>query len=232
MIMGAWGLGRKRLPYDAVEYLESVGNGTTSGQAINSSILIPSDCTHVEYHSKFAFTVYGKGVLCGNQTEKYGNPRTYLFYTSGGSPSRQFYCGNNVGNVNLYIGEAFDWKVVLDSQSNTLAVYKGAELALSKATSGAFLNHDVPIHFFGGIHGTLLDDLASVKIWYFKIIHGSTVVRDFIPVRFTNKLGVSEGAMYDRVTGQLFRNAGTGSFIIGPVKARGASGQNGGGISG
>ena len=39
-----------------------------------------------------------------------------------------------------------------------------------------------------------------------------------IPVRFTNENGVSEGAMYDRVSGQLFRNAGTGSVIIGPDK--------------
>ena len=41
---------------------------------------------------------------------------------------------------------------------------------------------------------------------------------DLIPVRFTNELGQSEGAMYDRVSGQLFRNAGTGDFIIGPDK--------------
>lgn len=41
---------------------------------------------------------------------------------------------------------------------------------------------------------------------------------DLIPVRFTNENGVSEGAMYDRVSGQLFRNAGTGAFVIGPDK--------------
>lgn len=37
-----------------------------------------------------------------------------------------------------------------------------------------------------------------------------------IPVRFTNALGQSEGAMYDRVSRKLFRNAGTGTFTIGP----------------
>ena len=42
------------------------------------------------------------------------------------------------------------------------------------------------------------------------------MVRDFIPVRFTNDLGATEGAMYDRVSGDLFRNIGTGSFGIGP----------------
>lgn len=39
---------------------------------------------------------------------------------------------------------------------------------------------------------------------------------DMISVRFTNEKNQSEGAMYDRVSGQLFRNQGTGSFIIGP----------------
>lgn len=44
------------------------------------------------------------------------------------------------------------------------------------------------------------------------------IARDSIAVRFTNELGETEGAMYDRVSGQLYRNAGTGAFIIGPDK--------------
>lgn len=47
---------------------------------------------------------------------------------------------------------------------------------------------------------------------------GQNIVRVFVPVRFTNELGVSEGAMYDKVSGQLFRNQGSGSFILGPDK--------------
>lgn len=49
-----------------------------------------------------------------------------------------------------------------------------------------------------------------------KLVLGT--VRDMISVRFTNEQGVSEGAMYDRVSGRLFRNAGTGAFTIGPDK--------------
>jgi hypothetical protein len=56
--------------------------------------------------------------------------------------------------------------------------------------------------------------IYSAKIWVESIL-----VRDFITVRFTNELGQSEGAMYDRVSGQLFRNAGTGAFTIGPDKS-------------
>ena len=59
------------------------------------------------------------------------------------------------------------------------------------------------------------------------MIDNVVLVRDFIPVRFTNELGQSEGAMYDRVSGELepFRNKGTGAFLWGPD----ASEQNGGG---
>ena len=46
----------------------------------------------------------------------------------------------------------------------------------------------------------------------------NAILGSFIPVRFTTELGVSEGAMYDKVSGQLYRNAGTGAFIIGPDK--------------
>ena len=49
-------------------------------------------------------------------------------------------------------------------------------------------------------------------------IESETTVRNFQPVRFTNGLGQSEGAMYDRVSGQLFRNSGTGAFNYGNDK--------------
>jgi hypothetical protein len=39
------------------------------------------------------------------------------------------------------------------------------------------------------------------------------LVRDFIPVRVGNV-----GYMYDKVSGQLFGNSGTGNFILGPDK--------------
>lgn len=46
------------------------------------------------------------------------------------------------------------------------------------------------------------------------ISNGDGTVADFIPV-----VKSGEGMMYDKVSGQLFRNAGTGSFAVGPRKA-------------
>ena len=67
----------------------------------------------------------------------------------------------------------------------------------------------------------------SCQIGKCTLYSGDVVVYDFQPVLFTNELGQSEGAMYDRVSGELdpFRNRGTGAFLWGPD----ASVQMGGG---
>lgn len=51
----------------------------------------------------------------------------------------------------------------------------------------------------------------GLKIYDFQIYDHGTLVRDYIPVR----VGTA-GYLYDRVSGELFGNAGTGSFILGP----------------
>jgi hypothetical protein len=48
------------------------------------------------------------------------------------------------------------------------------------------------------------------EVYYAKIYDNNTLVRDFIPVSVGNV-----GYMYDKVSGQLFGNQGTGSFIVG-----------------
>ena len=68
-----------------------------------------------------------------------------------------------------------------------------------------------------GKRGNLEAD-TNTKYYYISIIVDGKLVRDLIPVRFTDENGESEGAMYDRVSGHLYRNAGTGAFIIGPDK--------------
>ena len=52
----------------------------------------------------------------------------------------------------------------------------------------------------------------SGKLYYFKMYNGNDLVLDLIPVSKNNV-----GYMYDRVSGELFGNDGTGSFTLGPV---------------
>lgn len=71
-------------------------------------------------------------------------------------------------------------------------------------------------------------DPYNGQTWYIKIENELGLVRDFIPVRFTNENGQTEGAMYDRANPTvgmnpdgsarddgLYRNRGTGAFSWG-----------------
>ena len=60
--------------------------------------------------------------------------------------------------------------------------------------------------------------LAKTRLTKVVFSVDNAILGSFIPVRFKNEDGVSEGAMYDKVSDQLYRNAGTGAFVIGPDK--------------
>lgn len=49
------------------------------------------------------------------------------------------------------------------------------------------------------------------RIYYFRITKNNNILLDLIPVRVG-----TVGYMYDKVTGRLFGNSGTGSFVLGP----------------
>ena len=49
------------------------------------------------------------------------------------------------------------------------------------------------------------------NLYYLKIWEADTLVRDYIPVKKNNI-----GYLFDKVSGQLFGNAGGGSFVCGP----------------
>ena len=59
---------------------------------------------------------------------------------------------------------------------------------------------------------------SGCRIRLFQIWDGESLVMDLVPVRFTTPSGETDGGMYDRVSGRLFRNSGTGTFIVGPDK--------------
>ena len=69
------------------------------------------------------------------------------------------------------------------------------------------------IEIFRGKDGCSEIKMYSMQIYDKGVSADGTLVRDFIPVRVGDV-----GYMYDRVSGQLFGNAGTGEFIIGPDK--------------
>lgn len=55
------------------------------------------------------------------------------------------------------------------------------------------------------------ESLIKMRIYSCRIYDGSTLVRNFVPVAIG-----STGYLLDRVSGRLFGNQGTGSFVLGP----------------
>ena len=49
------------------------------------------------------------------------------------------------------------------------------------------------------------------RIYYFKATYNNQLVLDLVPVRKGNV-----GMMYDKVTGAVYKNTSTGTFIVGP----------------
>ena len=78
-----------------------------------------------------------------------------------------------------------------------------------------FLPSTATIWLFVANDATALRGASSIK--YFQIERNGVLLRDFIPVRVGSGSS-AVGYLYDRVSGELFGNAGTGSFVIGPDK--------------
>lgn len=56
-------------------------------------------------------------------------------------------------------------------------------------------------------------EIPHLKLYGFKMYDGDTIIMDLIPVR----VGTT-GYLYDKISGQLFGNSGTGDFILGNDK--------------
>lgn len=63
--------------------------------------------------------------------------------------------------------------------------------------------------------------MYSVSIWY-----GGSKIIDMSPVRFFNENHEIEGGLYDRISNTIFRNIGSGKFIIGPDLNDGESNEH------
>ena len=66
-------------------------------------------------------------------------------------------------------------------------------------------------NYVNGERQMLSATVQPIRIYSCTIYDGSTLVRDFIPVR-----AGQTGYLYDKVSLQLFANKGTGDFILGP----------------
>lgn len=185
------------LPYEAeVEYLQSSGT-----QIINTGI---SGGSNAEYSVTFMIMPDNASWvhLCGSVRNEQGAPKIQHNNNSVNWQA-EWYTGAVV-SVNIF---------AYDSAIHT-AEYKNGNLYVDgvvKATPG--------IYGFGSRNFCLFNYLAEnlagskVRLYMVSVKLDGDLVRDFIPVRVG-----SVGYMYDRVSGQLFGNNGSGNFVLGNDK--------------
>ena len=207
---GAWAKSGAPLPYDAeVEWLENTGN-----QWIKTDF-IPDQDSQVEFsfmnlnHDTSIYNLWVSGTFSSKNNRNFFGVRITksdseieCFTT----PVRLHYYGQNIGI-----------KLNAQFRDKTWTIGDVASDVASDFTCRASL----PL--FGMNYGTTSYDYQVSapfigRIYSFKAWQNGTLVRDFIPVRFANEDGASEGAMFDKASGQLYRNAGTGAVVIGPDK--------------
>lgn len=72
-------------------------------------------------------------------------------------------------------------------------------------------SYNIPFYIFARNRGSSAD-YGYIRLWSCKIYEGNTLTMDLVPCRDSNNVGY----LYDTVGNQLYGNAGTGSFVVGP----------------
>lgn len=183
-------------PYDAeVEYLESMGTQwidtgvkKTFGTKIDCTFSLSATNTKAIFGARTSIGALDRFMLIAIGTYFRFDTR---YQSKPGTPDttsmfRFQYDGENATMTNLTMGT-----------TDTVDASGGDAGVLNIALFG--VNTD-------GVVGSLM----LGRMYAFKIWDNSTLVRDYIPVRVGQT-----GELYDRVSGQLFGNAGTGAFIYG-----------------
>ena len=184
------------LPYDAeVEWLES-----PDGTAYIDTGLVPNInddiCITVSGQQSTPLSTGGSRGGIGITNWADGPSWTSYFGDKRTIPSSRVFIIEQGVVYNLRINKYF-------FQCNDLKVDIGAS---SLSTSSKYvLFYDIWKNF---------GSYNCVRIFNFSIKGRCSM----IPVRFTNENGETEGALYDRISGQLLRSQGTGALIIGPDK--------------
>lgn len=200
---GAWS--SKQLPYDAeVEWLESNGEQYVETNYIPKSIdrIIAK---YVIYQRNYT----GNSIFVSRTGAWDAHPNYWIFLKAQDN-GYQIWAFSNYQEIHKPVYYANVYECDLDMLNKRIAVYKeGNAPDYVRIVVGVESENQPPIRLFPKEQR----NLARTRIMKFESIRNGEKVADIIAVR---KDGV--GYMYDRVSGQLFGNQGTGAFIIGPDK--------------
>lgn len=191
------------VPYDAeIEYLEGTGTqyiDTGISQNSNVGALIQS---YIAPGTTGDFCILGVGSDQWRWGLSYYNTQLQI-------------SGLSVGGVVTWLNYNTSGPIITISYNydNDKNAYLDGNLVRSSIPYGSLSSGNIWMfgYNYNG-NGTLWRGLNG-RIYSCKMTNNGILIRDFVPVR---KDGV--GYMYDKVSGQLFNNRGSGDFVLGPDK--------------
>ena len=174
------------VPYDSkVEYLESPNDGVGTSVYIDTGIIGDETCAF-----EIKFTYYKAQAVFGSRST---NSNAII-----------------VASDRARMGSTMAYLVLTNGTTYTVTLDKNAYVingtSYQLGASAFTTNNSVCIFSANSVSVSRMVG----RIYYFKMWKNGELVRDFIPVRVGQV-----GYMYDKVSGVLFGNAGSGAFILG-----------------
>jgi hypothetical protein len=124
------------------------------------------------------------------------------YYDNVSAPKCQAYTQNNKFSI-----AGFSSNITSDTTCTANQMYN-----LTLTASAASMNIDVPLWLFARSND--INNIIrhpGLKIYNTKIYSNNTLTRDFVPAQYNGQYG-----MWDLVEDKFYKNAGTGSFTVGP----------------
>lgn len=192
-------MGGNPLPYDAVvEYLESTGT-----QYIDTGVVGNGAYKYTLYVDDYFNLQHGGQWLFGSRIG-YNNAQIGLF-VNGNDYKVYFPYANTTKVFDLCTTYQNSCEVTIGS-----GILRIGDKSHTYSVSSFSNNRNIALFALNN-NGNILA-MRNIRIGYFRIENEMGVLlRDFIPVRVGQV-----GYMFDRVSKQLFGNAGTGAFVVGP----------------
>lgn len=198
---------QKTLPYDCeVEYIEF--NKERSGPIKITADYIPQG-GDIDIELEFMPIAFS-----GKEYDSYfmsyvaANTQAYLMHSYGNNNNAVNIRNGNISstdtkNIPINVGEKNFLRMEGVARKYKLNNIEGSLKAASS------IKNTSPIKIIGSIEEN--PNCAYYRLYYFKLWKAGDLILDLIPVRKDNI-----GYLYNKVTGKLLDNVGTGKFILGP----------------
>jgi hypothetical protein len=201
------------LPYDAeVEYV-----GCSGAQYVDTGI-VPNSTTGIDMELLFTIPDPSSTINTFCSGGNGWNNNEFLIVANNGAydGAGRLYYNHSAGSYSVYLQNVSKYA----GERHRYAILSGA-CYFDTTRVGTYTNRNLSTTssvYLCAAHrsGVVVEPLYG-RLYCAKLYHGGALARDYIPVRVGSGSSAA-GYLYDRVSGTLFGNAGTGNFTIGPDK--------------